>query len=163
MVVRAVRAVSSPPFLRRGGVSIAEKRVIERDNTCCPPRLQLAAVSVLRALLCGGGAEYVVTATAAATAAAEEAGGVVKGGEEDGKEGEDAGNAGEFIYGAWYRFHVFFRCEYNCWCLHSGFEQDCTSIKFCRVSLLRYDALATVGRELLLLLLSFCSSFHPSL
>lgn len=92
MVVRAVRTLSSPPFLRRG-VSSVERRGKERESGCCPLRLQLAAVSVLRALVSGGGAEYVVAATAAA-----EAGGAVKDEEEDGKQGEDARDAGE----AWF-------------------------------------------------------------
>lgn len=67
-----------------------ERRGKERESGCCPPRLQLAAVSVLRALVSGGGAEYVVAATAAA-----EAGGAVKDGDEDRKQGEDARDAGE--------------------------------------------------------------------
>lgn len=70
MVVRAVKTLSSPPFLRRGGVPDAGKRR-GAGGSDIPPRLQLAAISVLRALVSGQGAEFVVKTTAAASAGRE--------------------------------------------------------------------------------------------
>lgn len=70
MIVRAVRTLSSPPFLRRGGVTdAANQRGVGGSDI--PPRLQLAAISVLQVLVSGQGAEYVVKATAAASAGRE--------------------------------------------------------------------------------------------
>ncbi|CBJ28961.1 expressed unknown protein [Ectocarpus siliculosus] len=71
MVVRAVRTLSSPPFLQRVGDSeagsVKEGRRDEDDK--CPLRLQLAAISALGELLSSKGGEYVMRATAATTAA----------------------------------------------------------------------------------------------
>lgn len=67
MVVRAVRTLSSPPFLRRGGGPDVGK-LRGGGGGGIPPRLQLAAISVLRVLLSGQGAEYVVKATAVVSA-----------------------------------------------------------------------------------------------
>lgn len=100
MVVRAVRTLSSPPFLRRGVASVG-RRGKERENGGCPPRLQLAAVSVLKALVSGDGAKYVVMATAAA-----EAGVPVKDGEEEGKQGEDEQDTGELWFFVSCRVHA---------------------------------------------------------
>ncbi len=101
-MVHTIRTLSSPPFLQRGvsGPSASASVGVEggisgkqggRDGDGgIPPRLQLAAVAVLRMLLSGKGADYVRRATAAAVAAAEEAGAVrVEGRENE----EDAGKS----------------------------------------------------------------------
>ncbi|CAB1108275.1 unnamed protein product [Ectocarpus sp. CCAP 1310/34] len=71
MVIRAVRTLSSPPFLQRVGDSEAGSvKGGSRDaDYKCPLRLQLAAISALGALLSSKGGEYVMRATAAMTAA----------------------------------------------------------------------------------------------
>lgn len=72
MVVRAIRILSSPPFLRtglEGGVaSCGTAAAGGARNPKCPPRLQLAVVSVLRVLMSGDGAKYVSAAGAASAA-----------------------------------------------------------------------------------------------
>lgn len=67
MLVCAVNTLCSPPFLRRG-VGAELRRLGGRENGEFTPRLQLAVVSVLRALLSGEGAKYVVRALEAAAA-----------------------------------------------------------------------------------------------
>lgn len=73
MIVRAVRTLTSPPFLQRvGDLPEAGRPRGEGEGEGggdIPTRLQLAAVSALRALVSGEGPGYVVRATAAAMAA----------------------------------------------------------------------------------------------
>lgn len=75
MVVRAVRTLSSPPFLKRVGDSEAGSvKGGRRDaDDSCPLRLQLAAISALGELLSSKGGEYVMRATAAMAAAGRDA------------------------------------------------------------------------------------------
>ena len=97
MVVRAVRTLTSPPFLQRAGGSPESGKPQggpEREGAAIPTRLQLAAVSALRALVSGDGPGYVVRATAAAMAAGgkgEAAAGAVSAVEELGDKEADAG------------------------------------------------------------------------
>lgn len=72
MVVRAVRTLSSPPFLQRVGDSEALRGGRRDADDKRPLRLQLAAISALRELLSSKGGEYVMRATAAMTAAGRE-------------------------------------------------------------------------------------------
>ena len=89
LIVRAVHTLSSPPFTPwkagagRGGGRGA--------GSACSPRLQLAAVSVLRVLVSGEGAGYVSKMTAAAAAEGVGASAGVAGGGEAGRRGEEAG------------------------------------------------------------------------
>ena len=70
-VVQAVRTLSSPPFLKRGiltvtaGVATTAASNGSGDGGSYSLRLQLAAISVLRVLVSGNGAEYVSRASAA--------------------------------------------------------------------------------------------------
>eukprot|EP00752_Nemacystus_decipiens_P013802 g12254.t1 len=73
-VVRAVRTLTSPPFLRRAGAGTPQGEAGGDDTAAIPTRLQLAAIAALRAVMCGDGEEdapgYVLRATAAAVAVA---------------------------------------------------------------------------------------------
>lgn len=100
-VVRAVRTLSSPPFLRRGNELPSTKTKISAGGTNMNGgftlRLQLSAVSVLKVLLFGDGAEYVLKASAIMSAMEEDMGGEVLGnagvdkGDEVGDDMEDSG------------------------------------------------------------------------
>lgn len=115
MVVRAVRTLTSPPFLQRAGSEdfpeIGQPRVEGQGGSggdgaaAIPTRLQLAAVSALRALVSGQGPGYVVRAIQAAMAAGGEAGAGVVGAVEE-LDGEEAGqaDAGKLLLGFWCRF-----------------------------------------------------------
>jgi len=96
-IVHAVQTLSSPPFLRRGdgGVSAGIAGNQGGGDGGIPPRLQLAAVSVLWVLLSGQGADFVIRATAAAVAAAGGAGAVERrdNEEEEGISEIDAGKS----------------------------------------------------------------------
>lgn len=97
MVVRAVRTLSSPPFLRRGGGVPDAGKLRGGGGGGIPPRLQLAAVSVLRVLVSGHGAKYVVKATAAASAGWEA--GPDEGGEGEGEAERPEKDAGDIDEG----------------------------------------------------------------
>lgn len=66
MVVWAVRTLSAPPFLCTGAADKPGSPAAEGNGGSggCSPRLQLAAISVLRELVSGDGAKYVLAATA---------------------------------------------------------------------------------------------------
>lgn len=67
-IVRAVRTLSSRPFLRRGVESPSTKTKISPSNGGFILRLQLAAISVLKGLLSDEGADYVLRASAVMSA-----------------------------------------------------------------------------------------------
>lgn len=98
-VVRAVHTLSSPPFARRGAATDLGKaggggEGGRRGGTACSPRLQLAAVSVLRVLVTGEGAGYIRKATAAAVTAAATAGVASVGAVSEGPTGRLGGQRG---------------------------------------------------------------------
>lgn len=82
-VVRAIRTLSSPPFLRRG-IQSSPSSSNKTNNDGFTLRLQLAAISVLKVLLSGDGADYMLRASVAMSADNGE-------GDEGGGDMEDSG------------------------------------------------------------------------
>lgn len=71
-MVGAVRTLSSPPFMRRGVEQESGRIPTGGEDGGCPPRLQLAAVSVLQMLLTEAGAKYVARVSSGEEPSGEE-------------------------------------------------------------------------------------------